>query len=665
LSGLPAGTVADRTFQALGLFLLAVPLLPLQALFGELNGARDLVPPPEWLVAIFVFGSLAWLVARFLTGAVRGVGSGLSLGGERLSNGSFSALGLLLLVGLLVITATFAFSGRPLLVDSVVQLFQARIFSTGRLSAPAPPEEAFFASQHMLVDGDKWYSQYPPGHSALLTLGVLAGRPWLVPVVLSTGTAALLSSFAHRAYDRATGRLTLVLLVLAPFFWFMGASFMNHVSCLFFVAAFLRSFVEWDKSGRDRWLGLAGISLGAAFLVRPLTAVAVGLVFGVVALITVVRRRSPRGLLAGAAGGAGPVGLYLAYNARTTGDPLMLGYLKLWGSSHGLGFHATPWGELHTVAAGLRNELLDLALLNGFLFEWPIPALIPVGLFCAAGWATRRWDRSLVLALVAIPAAYSFYWHRDAFLGPRFLYSSVAFAVPLTARAILEVYRRIGHRLVSERRSLIRVRVADLATALLVLCFCYSALYAAPRRFDVYRTGLASIKIDLPAQAFAAGIGQGLVFTPVSWGNRLLARARGLGVPATDVEKTYRRTDHCALELLLRRAELESWEPAAVTAALLALPSEGSQLGPRNHPNGDPTLRLAARAELPQACLDEILYDRDGYGNFLPHLVDNDPLLRGPLVIARDLRARNGELRAAYPGWKAYTYRAGRFVPIE
>jgi 4-amino-4-deoxy-L-arabinose transferase-like glycosyltransferase len=648
-----------------GWFLLLVPFVPLVWLFGEIDRVRGLVPPSEALLGILVFGTLAVLGARLFPAAApervlevlereRGTGSKLAGGA------------LVLLVALLLATAVFAFARRPLLIDSVIQMFQARIFASGRLFAGAPPDEAFFAVQHMLVDGGRWYSQYPPGHSALLALGSLAGAAWLVPVALSVGTAGFLYGFASRAYDRATARLTLILLGLAPFFWFMGASHMNHVSALFFVAAFLYLLVLWEDRGTPAALLGAGLAIGAAFLSRPLTAAAVGLAMAPFVLVTAWRQRATGSILAGAIGPLLAVGAYMAYNAATTGDPLLPGYIKLWGADHGLGFHSTPWGDVHSPLAGLRNELTDLALLSSLMFEGPIPALIPVGLLFAAGWATKRWDHRLLVGFLAIPAAYLFYWHRDAFLGPRYLYSGLAFLVPLTARGLLELFRRISGRTLWGGFSLTRVPASSAAGALLLLCFLYAAIYSTPRRFHVYRTGLASMKLNLAAEARAASVSDAVVFIPVSWGNRLLARMRGLGVSASGAETAYRIGDHCALELTVRRAETEGW-PSDRTAAAIAALGQGGEPVPASDrlSNGDPTLRLVVGTTLPAACLDEIVYDRMGYSNYSPFLADQDPSLDGPLVIARDLRGRNIDLMRAYPDRRAFVYRNREFVPED
>lgn len=646
--------------RLLGWFLLAVPLVPVRSLFGDAPGLQGLVPPREWLLGLFVFGAPAWLVVRLAPrapatlelAARRAIGSGKALEG----------LVTALLCAALLAVSWGAFGHRPLLVDSVVQLFQARIFAAGLLTAPAPPLEAFFATQHMIVEGGRWYSQYPPGHSALLALGVLAGAPWLVPVALSTGTALLLSAFARRAYGPSEARLTLLLVLLSPFFWFLGASHMNHVTALFFVSLALFLVSRWEHGTGGALLLPAGLALGGAFLTRPLDAVAAGAVLA----ILVVRAAAARGRLASlawaAAGLAIPVGGFLLYNLATTGDPVTPGYLRLWGASHGLGFHATPWGDAHTALAGLRNELVDLSLLAAFLFETPLPGLIPAGVLFAAGWSGHRWDGRLLAAFLAVPAAYLFYWHRDAFLGPRYLYGGLAFLIPLTSRSIVELYRRLRGSQLRPARVLGEVPATGLLTAVLSLCFLYTLLYAAPRRFLVYRSGLASMKVDLRLRAAEAGIRDAIVFVPVSWGNRLIARARGLGAEASVVEAAYRRADHCEMEGLLRRAEAERWAAARVTEVLRTLPAGGQRLGPTS-PNGDPTLRLTVGGLTP-LCADQLAYDQRGYSNFTPHLADNDPLLDGDVVIARDLRDRNAELGAVWPGRALYLWRRDRFEPL-
>lgn len=646
-----------------GLFLL-VPFIPLRALFDDPPGTTWLIPPGEWLLGLAVFltlgGLAAWMFPDLVERGARGLAAAVRRPGPR----AYRAYGLGALGIVLFVASTFAFSRSPLLIDSIIQLFQGKMFAGGAASAPAPVYEGFFTTQHMLVDGGRWYSQYPPGHPAALALGVWIGAPWLIPILFSLATAWLIVDTAARLFGEDTARLTLILLLLSPFFWFMGASHMNHVSALLFVALFLWCIVRWEASaeGRDGpkagWVGLAGLALGTAFLSRPLTSAAVGAALLVPAIGIAGRRWLPQGLLA-AAGFALTASGYFLFNAVTTGHPLTAGYVKLWGDSHGLGFHQSPWGDSHTPITGLRNELIDLGLLHSFLFEWAIPALLPLGAFLALGWATRRWEARMLGAFLAIPAAYFFYWHRDAFLGPRYLYEGLPFLMPLLAVSFLSLRRRLD-------RPIERMKGFNLSTAVVAivgLSFAYSLFYATPQRFRVYATGMESLKRDLVAEARAAGIDEGLVFVAVSWGNRLIARARGAGASASVAEIVYRSSDHCELELVVRTAEAEGWSGERLDREMLSIIRPADEIEVVRL-NDDPTLRLVPDRPLADPCAREVLYDRAGYSNYSPHLAANSPDLQGSFVFARDLADQNDRLRALYPGKPAYLYRDGAFIPL-
>lgn len=636
-----------------GAVLVIVPFVPLDWLYvGSLRSPVH-VAPSAWALGLFVFGAGAWVLGRILPALsgwlLRGVG-GLdrALPGRRHTFVWTAVLAVLLLV-----TGRVVFQHRPLLVDSVVQLFQAKIFAGGTLTAPAPPGEAFVATQHMLVRHGRWFAQYPPGHAGLLALGTLIGLPWLVPVLLTLGTALLLERFATAAWDESTGRATLVLAVFAPFFWVMGASFMNHVTCLFFAAAFLVAYQRWEAGAGAAWALAAGLAIGAAGLARPLTALAVAAVFAPLGLRHAWKRRRFGSVAAAGAGGLAAVVVYLGFNAATTGHPLVPGYLELWGSSHGLGFHVSPWGQAHTPWTGLRNEVVDLSLLAEFFLEWPIPALLPAGIYAVLTGGRDGWDRRMLVGLLALPAVYVFYWHRDAYLGPRFLYTGLLFLLPLTARALLALRELPSGRL----------RLRQTAVIAVALCFAYTGLYAAPRRVAGYASSLASMKPGLPSEVRAAGIDRGVVFVAVSWGNRLLARMRGAGVSASTAERVYRRADHCAIEQLLRSADVRDWGPKRLDAELDALPAEGETLR-ETSPNLDPTLRLVPGRPLAPVCREELRHDAAGYANWLPFLLEDDPTLSVPVLYVRDLRDLNERFLAERPGRTAWRYRPSGLVPL-
>lgn len=662
---------SPKGWRLLGGLLLLVPLVPLAAFFADLPEAHGLsvsrvVPPREWLAGAMIFFLAGWVLS--LPRIPERLEAGGRIWSRRLASRS-RVVAVLILAVVLPCVSRYVFGHRPNLVDSVVQLFQARIYGSGALTAPEPPGTSFFVTQHMLFDGGRWYSQYPPGWPTLLVPGVLVGLPWLVPVLISLGTAPLLYAFALRAYDRTTARVTILLLALCPFFWFMGGSFMNHVPMLFSVAGFLWLFALWEDSGRPWALLAAGSALGLGFVCRPLTAAAIAAPFALFGVISASKRGRLSHLLGGAAGFLALAATYPLYNAATTGDPWVPGYIKLWGPLHGLGFHATPWGDRHTPLRGLKNELTDLQLLNLYAFEWPLPSLWPVGAGLVLGWLDEAWDRRLVTGFLVLPLAYFFYWHHDSYLGPRFLYSSLAFLLPLTARALVEAASRLKGVELSLGGWFRAWDVRRWVFTTLGLCLLWAVVYGIPGRWWVYASGLTTMKTDLRAQAREAGIRSGLIFVKVSAGNRLIARLRGLGGSAATVETAYRKVDYCDLLAVADSAASGGWSAQRLDRDLQGHVTANPNLVNTRSLNGDNTLllrpsRLRPRLRLPPECADEIRYDRSGYGIYTPHLLANRPDLSGPLVVARDLRGRNVELEREFPDRPAYLYNDGRFTRL-
>ena len=88
-----------------------------------------------------------------------------------------------------------------------------------------------------------------------------------------------------------------------------------------------------------------------------------------------------------------PVALVWGYlNWRLHGNPWTLGYSLLYGEEHGLGFHLDPYGEPFTPAVALSNAAVAIRRLHLYLFEWPIPALLPRGIWALLG-RHRRIER--------------------------------------------------------------------------------------------------------------------------------------------------------------------------------------------------------------------------------------------------------------------------------
>jgi len=556
----------------------------------------------------------------------------------------------LVTVGAAALFSAYLFQRNPHLVDTIAQLFQARIFLEGSLTAPAPEHAEFFLGQHLARHAGRWFSQYPPGHPALLALGLLVGAPWLVNPLFAGASIALVYAIGRRLLGEGSGRLAAVLYLIAPFALFMSGSYMNHITTGFFLLLALYAALRTvdGEGGRIGWAVVTGLALGIAGLIRPLEAAAWA---GALGLWLLFRGGWRVAVVAGAAC-AVAIAPLLAYNAATTGHPLRFGYTLLWGEGHGLGFHTDPWGEPFTPLKSFAITALDFQRLNIRLFEWPFPSLLfAIAALVAAAWdpRARRPAGLLTLLLFAAPAAYFFYWHRDDYLGPRFLFPSLGPVVLLTALGIAFVDRHAG-----QWRSAFRVFVLTCALAGLTL--------NVPETAGVIAGRLPGMKLHPDRELRQAGVDSALVFVKVGWGNRLISRFWSWGLSAAETEQTYRVVDGCRLEQALGAADSLAATGTDTATVLAMLRERLHEWRQQNLPVvhelwPEPSVRFDTTRALPPSCAGEVEEDTHGftlYGTLIWH---NDPWLRDGIIYARDLGwERNRLLMRQYPDRPYFRY---------
>lgn len=564
-------------------------------------------------------------------------------------------------LALYICIARFVFAGRPLLIDELVQVMQARLYAAGQLFAPVERYREFFSVLHVVDTGGKVYSQFPPGGPAMLALGELFGAPWLVGPVCGALCVALFARLIRYTDPTASPRwqlATTALFAVTPFGAFMFASHMNHVTALLFLMVATLAVAHLMARDADAGLGtgapadstvralapafLCGLGLGAAATIRPLDAFAFALPAGLWFLWRALKTPARwADALASAAGIAVPFAVMMWVNHRTTGSPLLFGYEVLWGASHGLGFHAAPWGDAHTPARGLALISLYVTRLQTYLFESPFPALLPA---VAALWFTRRCsaiDRYLLASSVFLGALYFAYWHDGFFLGPRFVFPWLPVLVLWSARL---------PRLVRERFGVGMVSVAT--NAGLVSGFAMAVVFALPVRVAQYRGGLSSMRDDYGALASAVGARNALVFVRESWGAELMARLWALDLSRSAAAALYHDVDACTLDRAIRVLEHSGTRGVVAERVLAPLRADSSVVtGSPFSP--DSTERFLRGAQYDATCVARLNEDRAGYALLHPVLLDR----RSGNVYARDLGARDTLLMAQYPGRSVYLMR--------
>lgn len=442
-----------------------------------------------------------------------------------------------LLVGVVFCTTFLAaglgslvvFGRIPHIVDAVDQLFHAKIFLLGRLFAPSTGVGEYFAISHM-IDNGRWYSQYPPGHTLLLAVGQLFRAPWLVNPLFGGLSVALLYKLGQEMFDERTARLAAILGAISPFLLLMSSSFMSHGTTLFFLLLFLYGFVGLLTRGRPLDGLLAGVGLGFALNIRPMTALAVAspfLFYGayhlVAGLIGRGVRRPARFYLAcllAAAVCSALVGGLLWFNQQTNGDPLLFGYEVLHGKGSRPGFGNSGWWNIpHTPGRGLTWTLENFNALNLYLLGLPFPSLV----FALGGlvWSRPKiWDLLLLGSLTVLAIAYFCYWYHDWALGPRFLYESTGPLLLLTARGLVTLPGLLRRWLPAERAA---AATGRLYLALLI-GFAYALLISGPSMAAFYSRNYADGNSDVLAAVDELALSDVVVFVGAPYYATVFAR---------------------------------------------------------------------------------------------------------------------------------------------
>lgn len=549
--------------------------------------------------------------------------------------------------GLYSLLALWVFDGRPLLIDEIVQVLQARLYAAGQLTWPAPVAPEFFSVLHIVDLGPRVYSQFPPGWAAMLSLGSLVGAEWMVGPTCGAVAVAVFARMLRKIFGHEAS-LTVVagtlLFGLSPFVAFQFASHMSHGPVLMWLLLATLALGSAAQPGseprRSTALGfLSGVCAGSAFAVRPLDAVAYAVAAVVVLAYTSWREPAARrAVVAAAAGLVIPVAFVCWVNIRTTGSSTLFGYEVLWGSAHGLGFHQAPWGDAHTPQRGVELISLYLTRLNTYLFEMPFPSLLPVlgGLLVARGLS--RLEQLLVAGTVLHAALYFAYWHDGFYLGPRFV-------VPWAAVLVL-LCIRLARRIPDPRLSpSVRAAVPGFVATALAL----TVVSDLPVRIAQYRSGLSSMRTDYAAAARAAGVEGALVFVHESWGAQLVARLWALGVSRPATAALYAHVDACMLEHRVTELERQNTRGLDAELALRPMLADSTRVRPSDV-SPDTTERMLPGLVYDPDCSSQVLADREGYALYPPFLLDNST----GNVYARDFGPRDSVVQRLFPERASY-----------
>jgi hypothetical protein len=392
------------------------------------------------------------------------------------------------------VLAVASYQAHPHVPDEVSYMYQARYFAQGMLVMPPPPVFGAFDLDLMTFEATRWYSPVPPGWPAVLSLGYLAGVPWLINPLLNGINVLLAYLVIGDVYGRRTARWSVLLLATSPWFLFMGMNFMTHTAALFFTLVAALAVARMRRSGALGWGLLGGAAIGVVSLIRPLEGLAVALLLGFWALGG--RSRAPLAIpqvtvlaLATVAVGA----LVLPYNAAIAGDPTTFPLMAYTDAMYGKGVNALGFGANRGIGwPGLDpfpgHGVIDVfinAALNGYqvnveLLGWSLGSLLPIALLVFSG-RMRREDWWMLAAVGLIVGLHTFYWFSGGpDFGARYWYLIIVPCIALAARGIEEVAGFARRRAPDDLAS------ARVAIAAMALCAIAIAVFVPWRAVDKY-----------------------------------------------------------------------------------------------------------------------------------------------------------------------------------
>jgi hypothetical protein len=548
----------------------------------------------------------------------------------------------LLAAGLASAVASVVYDRLLVSVDEMAQLIHARYLGAGMLGAPLPAGADAWAIPNMLVTGEGWTSQYPPGHPLVWAAFVTAGLGWAAgPLLFGLMVGLLAASFDRllAAERRLHGRVAALLLAVSPFMLSLAATTPSHVTAGAAGAAVLYAALRASDGSRG-WAVAAGAAVGVMVLARPWT----GLVLGPALALGAWLHRGGASLgarLLGPwiAGGIPFAALLLIYNDALFGSALTLGYEALHGPAHGLGLHADPWSYPYGLREALAYSASDLLQLGTGLLDSPIPLTLVAAVYLTVARAVPS-GASVVVAWALLPvAADAFYW----FHAPRMLFEAAPAWMLLAVLGVAHAHERAG--------AAVRTGIGVSAAATL--------LVAAPLAV----TGLRSRAWDQETLSRIVAPGTGtvqpaLVFVHAPWDERIASTLQAAGMRNDSIQPILRRNDTCALHVYAVARLSGSRGPTLPPIDLLQTHA-GAEDSRAVLLEGGTRARISDGATWPAACTREAAADRFGSVALAPLLWQGDlPGLEDgrPMFVRDQGPERNERVREAFPDRSALVW---------
>ena len=454
--------------------------------------------------------------------------------------------------------------GLPHSPDSVVYLLQASWLLDGSLWGDVSAIQDALTIPFTYIDGERWLAHYPPGWPGLLAIGLAVGLPWLVAPLLGGMYVVLLYLTGRELDGPALGLVAATLALISPMARLIFGSFLSHAAAATLLLAALWLFLLARRSTGWPAAALAGVGIGLAFGIRPLSAVAIAVPLGVVLIFDLIGSRDGNAararILSFSAGSLAAAAPALVANHLITGHALAFPYTLVGG----------PMYFQDNIPFGIRNLDALLVHTGSSLFGWgwswvhgPVVIALAFAFMCLP-FALRRVRPTdmLMAAMIAciLIAHLGTRGHGLHGFGARYYFEVFALFFLLTARGFFEL-ARMGRGV-----DLTEKRIPALAAVALFLGLNLSAAAVLPRRLGLYRA-YNGVDSSLQQQVEEAQLERAVIVMPVAdW--RGWAMATPMMKPDPDADLLFIQTepDDPAIDEIAGERPVFVWRDGRLTA---------------------------------------------------------------------------------------------------
>ncbi len=347
-------------------------------------------------------------------------------------------LGITAYVGLVIL------GGIPHIPDSAMYYRQAILLSHGKLyisDFAMHPQDAFMLMGNYERDG-KVFFHYPHFWPVLIAIFIKLNIPWLLNPLLSALSLLLIFLIARKMFDENTGVVASALYCFSPFVILMAGDYMMHAATLFFLLAAFYFVLVYIASPTIWSALLAGLSLGYAFNLRPLTVIGVFAPIGIYLLISYRKRVFKWKSAWFVLGFACMFALLLGDNYIMTGAPFKI--------EHPIGsFINDPQSifSFSNVQSGANHADTSLPYFSPLIFHSFIPDIILALSVIPLIVSRRRNDFLLMGIFIMLVALYMLTYAEGIHgYGPRYYYEASFAVLILAARGILWIIDQFSSR---------------------------------------------------------------------------------------------------------------------------------------------------------------------------------------------------------------------------